>query len=286
MTAPWFYAPGEWFAIARGAVLVLLPPSTPSSAVRDAWRALESGAVDRLALLRLVGEGTGDAALVVDVSAEGEATLLLRGDGEALRAVDQEAHATTWTQDTLGPDDPLQLRVAGHEGEPDLPLVAGVVRAGALERAEATALLPASGTVPAAAAGRGFAPDPADPQSRRDQNDAAARPRVRLHLSTGESLEVTGPVLIGRAPSAPAGEDARLVSVTSPRGTIARTHARVEVHGAGLLVTDLATTNGVLVRHPRRLPFRPEPGIATEVGHGAVVDLGEAVSFRVEVSKR
>ncbi|WP_143556968.1 FHA domain-containing protein [Serinibacter salmoneus] len=267
-----------------------MPPTTPDEAVVQWWRLLNgasaTGGAARLAALRLVGERTGDAVLVLDATSDGEATLLARGDRAALEATGGDASATTWTEEVLEAADELEVRVAGHAGgEPWMPLLAGVARVGALVRGEVTAV-PGTGA-PGAASGQPFAPrDQEDAAHQALEAPAAAPVRVRLHLSSGESLDVEGPVLIGRAPTAPAGQAARLVCVASPRGGIARTHTRVEVRGARVLVTDLATTNGVLVRHPRRLPFRPQAGVATEVGHGAVVELADGVSFRVEVGQR
>jgi len=74
------------------------------------------------------------------------------------------------------------------------------------------------------------------------------------------------------------------VTLPSPQQDISRTHAEVRTDGEDVLVTDLHSTNGVLVARPGEQARRLHPGEATVVARGEVVDLGDAVTFTVEWS--
>ena len=74
----------------------------------------------------------------------------------------------------------------------------------------------------------------------------------------------------------------RLVTVASPNQDISRTHAEVRQEGDHVLVTDLRSTNGVLLLREGVGPQRLHPGDPTIVETGVVVDLGEGVTFVVE----
>jgi resuscitation-promoting factor RpfA len=108
---------------------------------------------------------------------------------------------------------------------------------------------------------------------------------ARIALSTGERVSLSRPVLIGRAPQAsrvPSGQVPRLVTVPSPLQDISRTHAEVRMDGDDVVLTDLRSTNGVLVVHPGSAPQRLQPGEATVLQPGVLVDLGEDITFTVE----
>src|SRR5690606_34390050 len=117
---------------------------------------------------------------------------------------------------------------------------------------------------------------------------AVATPRTppaRLVLSTGAVVSLERPVLIGRAPQVARVSNAempRLVTVPSPTSDISRTHAQVRQEGDEVLVTDLHSTNGVLLIRPGAAPQRLHPGEPTVVGPEDLVDLGDGVTFRVE----
>ncbi|RHA37598.1 FHA domain-containing protein, partial [Cellulomonas rhizosphaerae] len=72
------------------------------------------------------------------------------------------------------------------------------------------------------------------------------------------------------------------VTVPSPQQDISRTHAEVRVENGQVLVTDLASTNGVHVTKQGEGARRLHPGEATVVEAGHVVDLGDGVTFTVE----
>jgi hypothetical protein len=112
---------------------------------------------------------------------------------------------------------------------------------------------------------------------------APQEPVASLHLSSGETVPLDRPVVLGRAPQAeraPAG--ARLVAVPSPEQDISRSHAQVHVEQGRVLVTDLFSTNGVTVASGPLPARRITAGDPVAVGVGDVVDLGDGVTFTVE----
>ncbi|WP_027586516.1 FHA domain-containing protein [Acidipropionibacterium thoenii] len=117
---------------------------------------------------------------------------------------------------------------------------------------------------------------PADPQM-------VGRPCLGvLAASTGESIDLAGPVLVGRAPNGGATDpQASLLRVVSPHQDISRTHVRVAPNGRSIEVTDMNSTNGTLVRHPGEEAIRLSPGETVTVEIGAVIDLGDGVSLEI-----
>ena len=114
---------------------------------------------------------------------------------------------------------------------------------------------------------------------------AQAPAPAKLHLSTGLVVTLNRSVLLGRAPqvSRVANSDIpRLVTVASPNQDISRTHAEVRMDGTDVLVTDLHSTNGVILLVDGTGPRRLHPGEPAVVDPGVTVDLGEGITFTVE----
>ncbi|GMA30961.1 FHA domain-containing protein [Litorihabitans aurantiacus] len=107
-------------------------------------------------------------------------------------------------------------------------------------------------------------------------------PRLRLAFSHGIDVELDRPVLVGRAPEARTGVDARLVVVPSPQQDISRTHCELRLDGEDVLVTDLRSTNGTVVARPGQVPHRLHPGEGTSASVGSRIDLGDGVVIVVE----
>lgn len=108
---------------------------------------------------------------------------------------------------------------------------------------------------------------------------------AKLLMSTGLVVSLNRPVLLGRAPQVTRvsnNEIPRLITVASPNQDISRTHAEVRMDGEDVVVTDLRSTNGVLLLRQGQGPQRLHPGEPTVVEPGVVVDLGEGVTFLVE----
>ncbi|MGO4535625.1 FHA domain-containing protein [Leifsonia sp. 2MCAF36] len=114
----------------------------------------------------------------------------------------------------------------------------------------------------------------------------APRPVWRLVLPGDRSIPVTGTLLVGRNPSraasAAASSEADLIAVDDPTSTVSKTHAALTVErgreGDALTITDLHSTNGVVVGG-----VRAEPGSPMPVSDGDEVLLGD-LRLRVERS--
>lgn len=223
-----------------------------------------AGAV--LVELRAGTSGTGDALSDDDAIDELEQTLL-KPTAEAVSARTQgEPHApdapAPESADAPAEESPTPTPAAGdHDGHPVLS--SDVVTLRRQLPAWAGDAIPGPFTVPA----------PRTP------------PPAKLLMSSGLVVSLNRPVLIGRAPQVtrvPNREIPRLVTVASPNHDISRTHAEVRQEGEDVVVTDLRSTNGVLLLRQGSRPQRLHPGEPTVVESGVVVDLGDGVSFIVE----
>ena len=120
-----------------------------------------------------------------------------------------------------------------------------------------------------------------------DAGDAAPQQellsRFRLRHINGTKHLLTKPVIIGRLPAAPLrGEQGvNLVVVTSPHGVVSSTHARVEVVGDVVVVTDLRSTNGTRVILPGKPTMLLAPGDSMALAVGAIIDLGDGNRLEV-----
>ncbi|MGV9195360.1 FHA domain-containing protein [Microbacterium sp. MC2] len=109
--------------------------------------------------------------------------------------------------------------------------------------------------------------------------------RGRIRLSTGRTVELERPVVIGRRPkSARASGDElpTLVAVDSPNQDISRSHIEIRAEGEHVLVTDLNTTNGTVLLRAGNDPVRLHPGEPTLVVDADVLDLGDGVTLTFE----
>jgi len=86
--------------------------------------------------------------------------------------------------------------------------------------------------------------------------------------ASGSPVPLTAPVVIlGRRPSADAGfPGAQLVPVEDDARTVSKTHARIELVDGAWVITDLASTNGVLVRTLMGEEVEVEPGAQIDAG--------------------
>ncbi|GAA2179713.1 hypothetical protein GCM10009785_07440 [Brooklawnia cerclae] len=97
-----------------------------------------------------------------------------------------------------------------------------------------------------------------------------------LQTSTGDQVPLTGPVLIGRAPSNSGNDlDAELLRVPSPNHDISRTHVRVAPREWTVEVTDLYSTNGTTIVPPNGQPVKLESGQTVGLAVGGAIDLGD-----------
>ncbi len=112
-------------------------------------------------------------------------------------------------------------------------------------------------------------------------------PLGRVVSSAGQSLELSGPVLVGRDPTAGdvrtcTGMPPSIMSVPSPEHLISRNHVLIDVDEWSVLAQDLSNANGtVLIREgaaPIRLS-RTEPALLRS---GDILDLGDGQSLILE----
>lgn len=103
-----------------------------------------------------------------------------------------------------------------------------------------------------------------------DQTVMVRRKRISWQLipASGAAIPLAADVVVlGRRPLAdPAFPQAQLVAVTDEARTVSKTHARIELRGERWLVTDLGSTNGVLVRTLMGEEIEVEPGTELEAG--------------------
>jgi hypothetical protein len=107
--------------------------------------------------------------------------------------------------------------------------------------------------------------------------------RFRLRHINGTKHLLTKPLILGRLPAAPlrGGQAVNLVMVASPEGLVSSTHARVEVQGDVVVVTDLRSTNGTRVIIPGQPTVLLAPGDSMALGVGAIIDLGDGNRLEV-----
>lgn len=104
-----------------------------------------------------------------------------------------------------------------------------------------------------------------------------------LRQLNGTRTSLTQPVIAGRLPAAPRRGDVavQLLVLDSPDGIVSGTHARIEVQGDVVVVTDLNSTNGTRVIIPGKPTVLLAPGESMALASGAIIDLGD--SNRLEV---
>lgn len=94
------------------------------------------------------------------------------------------------------------------------------------------------------------------------------RPAWELVTASGAPLTLTAEVVIlGRRPASdPTFPRAQLLAVPDTARTVSKTHARIELRGEKWIITDLASTNGVLLRTLMGEELEIEPGTELQAG--------------------
>lgn len=103
-----------------------------------------------------------------------------------------------------------------------------------------------------------------------------------VRSSFGVSLDLSSPILIGRAPDTKGDLSVQVLKVPSPNTDISRSHLRVQSNGWQVEVIDLNSTNGSMLAVPGRAPFRMQPGVPTQIPLGSIVDLGDGIQIRLD----
>lgn len=141
---------------------------------------------------------------------------------------------------------------------------------------------------PAPAAAPAPVPTPPQPEmddstvlgSRRATAPVAEAPvsrRYVLRLEPGGEYPLDHPIVLGRAPRAAQHPGARIVAVPSPRKEVSGTHVEVRLEDDVLIVRDLGSTNGTIVRDASGDVGLLRSGATSRVSPGAVLDLGDGV---------
>lgn len=115
---------------------------------------------------------------------------------------------------------------------------------------------------------------------------AAPAPLATLRIpGVDRDVPLDRPVVIGRRPSAVRMPETpsplRIVVPADRRGVSAR-HARIEQLGGALVVTDLGSSNGIVVHLPGGPVRRLRPGESCAVLPGSVVSLGDGIDIAVQ----
>ncbi|WP_157005915.1 FHA domain-containing protein [Agromyces laixinhei] len=121
-------------------------------------------------------------------------------------------------------------------------------------------------------------PDPVVPA-----DEAAPHGPWVLALDDGQRFQVGGSLVLGRDPApVPVRQHATLVPVVDPAKSVSKTHAIVDLEGAELSITDLHSTNGVLVTDAHGAEHDLDPGERVVLSPGDKVELG---TFAVRVER-
>lgn len=104
-----------------------------------------------------------------------------------------------------------------------------------------------------------------------------------VRTSLGEFVDITGPIVVGRSPDPAKGPAGAIpLRVLSPGNDISRRHLLIEAREWNVVITDLGSTNGTVVRSPGEPEFELRDGSSVQVELGTIVDLGDGVSLRIE----
>ncbi|WP_090819527.1 RDD family protein [Arthrobacter sp. yr096] len=130
--------------------------------------------------------------------------------------------------------------------------------------------------IPPAAAVIPAHPDDDIERTQMRPGTARAQAVLRIRIDDGQDVQLGGSVLLGRNPSAQAGEQVeQLLPVSDPGRSISKTHLHLRVDGDGVWVTDRNSTNGSAVTTPDGLQTRLHPGEAVLVRPGSTVHFGD-----------
>ncbi|MFF2632501.1 FHA domain-containing protein [Microbacterium sp. NPDC058021] len=284
---------GDRFALELWTIL-----SGGDAALEDVLAALAGRGIEHLpdfALVELVDARTSS----VSVAVRGAATARVHGPETSTL---DGAGVGTWVEGSAQHVSSIALTLSGAAGGALLPLGRGVVRADRLQwgsppadsRPERTPAAPEA-DVPAWAAGldddpltttamdraalaemvAGIADDRTQLGTVRRRGPQQPTRRFVLTLDSGRVLELDLPVVLGRAPQPAAHPGARLAALVSPRREVSGTHVELRLDGDQLLVRDLESTNGTVVRHADGSAMLLRGGATARLTEGATLDIGD-----------
>jgi pSer/pThr/pTyr-binding forkhead associated (FHA) protein len=107
---------------------------------------------------------------------------------------------------------------------------------------------------------------------------SATSSNVDLTLSSGEHLRVAGRGVIGRDPSEAPGSYAHRITLTDSEKLLSRAHLEFGLESSGQFwISDLHSTNGVVLERPGQAPQRCLPGYRVAIRSGDRVLFGGRV---------
>lgn len=113
---------------------------------------------------------------------------------------------------------------------------------------------------------------------------AAPRARVPSIRIGDRTFRLDHPVVIGRRPSLPRvtrGPQPELVTVRSTYGQVSSSHVRMHAEGEAVVVQDLRSTNGTVVRPAGAPAYRMASGASIVALTGTVVEIGDGNAIEV-----
>lgn len=135
---------------------------------------------------------------------------------------------------------------------------------------------PGAGASPFVGAAPGLPAVPAVPAA-----PTARVPSIRIGDRT---FRLDHPVVIGRRPSLPRvtrGPQPELVTVRSTYGQVSSSHVRMHAEGEAVVVQDLRSTNGTVVRPAGAPAYRMASGASIVALTGTVVEIGDGNAIEV-----
>jgi hypothetical protein len=110
---------------------------------------------------------------------------------------------------------------------------------------------------------------------------SARVPSIRIGERT---VRLDHPVIIGRRPSLPRiarGPAPELITVRSVYGQVSSSHVHLHAEGEAVVVQDLRSTNGTVVRPAGAPPYRMASGASIVALTGTVVEIGDGNAIEV-----
>lgn len=105
-----------------------------------------------------------------------------------------------------------------------------------------------------------------------------------FRMGHGAAVLLDRPAIVGRRPRLPrviTGRPPLLVRVPSPTGEVSSSHLDIRQVGSTVVVTDLHSTNGTIVRPPAGEPRTLRQGESVVVSPGTLIDIGENVTLEI-----
>jgi hypothetical protein len=297
-----------WRLLVTETIVGAFGPDTPVATMSNLWRVAGAPKLGLEALIGAIPTKGREAVHSFAIAAVGPSTtFVVRGGGCAdvavagrMRRVDARGNEPWYAAELTDVDrfalGPLERSPGDLRPRPqDLPLDGGVVfgawlgwTSGPLARTPRTAPAPVTRSM--------VATDPQETNVLSDlgrraaglrrhhmeQPETAPTPETtagaRFRVGNRQPERIDTPIYVGRQPRSPrlTGPTLpRLVRVDSPSREVSATHVELRPTPQGVVLTDLESTNGTVVRQPGRGVRRLESGESVPVPPGTLVDIGD-----------